>query len=78
MKWFVDSLRVEYGAESETLLIDIVRHVVVNVFQDDRARKSPVLQRYVLIAGIVNSQKHEIHQSLVLQALFIDWLFFEE
>ncbi|CDW80378.1 UNKNOWN [Stylonychia lemnae] len=78
LKWLVDSIKVQYGTDSETIMVDIVRHIVVNMVQDDSLRQSNILPRYVLIAGIINSQKHEILTCNTLQALFIDWLFFDE
>lgn len=78
LKWFIDSLKIEYARDSETMLVDIVRHLVVNVFTDERLRGLNILQRYVLIAGIINSQKNELQIGLVLQAVYIDWLFFDE
>lgn len=31
LKWFLDSINVEFGQESESILVDIVRYVIVNV-----------------------------------------------
>lgn len=31
VKWMLDSAGVQFGTESESLLIDIVRHIVVNI-----------------------------------------------
>eukprot|EP00347_Sterkiella_histriomuscorum_P022906 403336711 len=79
LKWFVDSLKVQYGSDSETIMVDIVRHIVVNVKQDQNiVRQYNILPKYVLIAGIINSQKHEILMSATMSAVFIDWLHFSE
>jgi len=39
---------------------------------------SNTLQRYTLIGHLISQQKHQLHQSYVLQALFIDWLYYDE
>ena len=58
LKWFLDSIYMEYGSESETLLVDIVRHIVVNICPTNEIIKSNILQRYVLIGNLITSQKH--------------------
>ena len=62
--------------------MDIVRHLVVN--EQGQSEEMPVqnpnspLTRADVISGIINAQKYPVMQSLVLQALFIDWLFYDE
>ncbi len=43
LKWFIDALKIEYGRDSETLLVDIVRHLVVNVSYDERMKQSHIM-----------------------------------
>lgn len=38
LKWFIDGLKIEYGRDSESMLVDIVRHLVVNVAHDERGK----------------------------------------
>jgi integrator complex subunit 3 len=75
LKWFLQSIGVEFGSESESLLVDIVRYIVVNIHpRNEIIFESNVIQRFVLIGYLIQSQSHPIHQSWVLQALFYDWL----
>ena len=55
LKWFLDSIGLEFGQESETLLVDIVRHVIVNVHPPNEIIfESGVFQRYVLIGNLIS------------------------
>ena len=46
---------IDFGKESESQLVDIVRHIVVNVTPTNEIIHSNVLQRYSLI-GLLISQ----------------------
>lgn len=78
LKWLMEFAGIEFGKESETLIVDIVRYVVVNVTPTNETIHSNTLQRYTLIGHLISQQKHQLHQSYVLQALFIDWLYYDE
>ena len=77
-QWLLDFAGVKFGTESESLLIDLVRFIVVNVQPTNEVIHSSNLQRFTLIGHFIAHQKHQIHKSWVLQALFIDWLYYEE
>lgn len=49
----LDSAGVAFGTESESLLVDIVRHIVVNITPTNEVIQSNVIQRYQLIGHIV-------------------------
>jgi len=54
MKWFLDSIGIEFGQESESLLIDIVRYVIVNVHPSNEIIfESEIFQRYVMIGNVI-------------------------
>ena len=78
LKWLMDFAGIDFGKESESQLVDIVRYIVVNVTPTNEIIHSNVLQRYSLIGLLISQQKHHVHQSYVLQALFIDWLYYDE
>ena len=78
LKWLLEFAGIEFGKESESLLVDMVRFIVVNVTPTNEIIHSAVLQRYTLIGHLISQQKHHLHQSYVLQALFIDWLYYDE
>mgnify|MGYP003695024817 CR=1 FL=1 len=79
LKWFLDSIGLEFGQESETLLVDIVRHVIVNVHPPNEIIfESGVFQRYVLIGNLIQQQAHQYVQPWVLQALFYDWICYDD
>lgn len=54
MKWFQESIGLQFGSEKENLLEDIVRYVVVNILPSNEVIVSDILQRFVLIGSIVN------------------------
>jgi hypothetical protein len=74
----LDSAGVQFGTESESLLIDIVRHIVVNITPTNEIIQSPILQRYTLIGHLITQSKVNLYRSWILQALFIDWLYYDE
>ena len=78
LKWLMEFAGIEFGKESETLIVDIVRYVVVNVTPTNETIHSNTLQRYTLIGHLISQQKHQLHKSYVLQALFIDWLYYDD
>ena len=43
VKWLLDSAGVEFGTESESLLIDMVRHIVVNITPSNEIIHSNIL-----------------------------------
>jgi hypothetical protein len=54
MKWLLDSIGMEYGTETEFLLVDIVRYIIVNVHPPNEIIfESDVFQRYVMIGNII-------------------------
>ena len=52
-KWLLDAAGVEFGTESESLLIDIVRYIVVNITPSNEIITSNILQRYTLIGHFI-------------------------
>lgn len=46
---------MEFGAESESLLIDYVRHIIVNIIPPNEIIQSKVYQRYMLIGFFLNN-----------------------
>jgi len=77
-KWMLDSAGVQFGTESESLLIDIVRHIVVNITPTNEIIQSSTLQRYTLIGHLITQSKVNLYRAWILQALFIDWLYYDE
>lgn len=78
MKWFLDSIGMEFGQESESLLVDIVRYVIVNVHPPNEIIfESEIFQRYVMIGNVISQQAHFVHQPWVLQAVFFDWICYD-
>jgi hypothetical protein len=77
-QWLLDFAGVKFGTESESLLIDLVRFIVVNVQPTNEVIHSSTLQRFTLIGHFIAHQKHQVHKSWVLQALFIDWLYYQD
>lgn len=77
-KWMLDSAGVYFGSESESLLIDIVRHIVVNVTPTNEIIQSSILQRYTMIGHLLQQTKSNIYKTWMLQALFIDWIYYDE
>jgi hypothetical protein len=53
MRWFLDQIKLEFGQESESMLVDIVRHVVVNIHPPDQVIQSDVYQRFMLIGNLI-------------------------
>ena len=74
----LESAGVQLGTDSEALLIDIVRFIVVNVFPNNEVIQSKTLQRYSLIGNLLNLSKNNLVKAWTLQALFIDWLYYDE
>lgn len=74
----LESAGVQLGTDSEALLIDIVRFIVVNVFPNNEVIQSKTLQRYSLIGHLLNLSKNNLVKAWTLQALFIDWLYYDE
>ena len=67
LKWFFDSIGLEFGQESESLLVDIVRYVIVNIHPPNEIIfESEVFQRYMFVGNIITHQAHFIHQPWVL------------
>lgn len=77
-KWMLDSAGVSFGTESESLLVDIVRHIVVNITPTNEVIQSSVIQRYQLVGHLVTQSKVSLYRSWILQSLFIDWLYYDE
>jgi len=77
-KWMLESAGVQLGTDSEALLIDIVRFIVVNVFPNNEVIQSKTLQRYCLIGHLLNLSKNNLVKAWTLQSLFIDWLYYDE
>lgn len=78
LKWFLDSIGMEFGNESESLLVDIIRYVIVNIHPPNEIIfESDVLKRYVMIGNLIQQQTHQVHQPWVLQAIFFDWLSYD-
>ena len=44
---------MEYGTETECLLVDIVRYIIVNIHPPNEIIISNVFQRYVMIGNII-------------------------
>ena len=74
----LESAGVQLGTDSEALLIDIVRFIVVNVFPNNEVIQSKTLQRYCLIGHLLNLSKNNLVKAWTLQSLFIDWLYYDE
>jgi len=54
LKWLLDFAGIEFGKESETQIVDIVRHIVVNVTPTNEIIHSNKLQRYTLIGHLIS------------------------
>lgn len=52
-RWMLDSAGIQFGTESESLLIDIVRFIVVNVTPPNEIIQSNILQRFSLIGHLI-------------------------
>jgi hypothetical protein len=78
LKWFLDSIGVEFGLESESILVDIVRYIIVNVHPPNEIIfGSEIFQRYMLIGNLIQQQAHFVHQPWVLQSIFFDWIMYD-
>jgi len=53
VKWLLDAAGIEFGTESESLLIDMVRHIVVNITPSNEIIHSNILQRYTLVGHFI-------------------------
>lgn len=54
LKWFLDSLGVEFGTQSESQIVDIIRFVIVNVHPPNEIIfETDVLKRYVMIGNLI-------------------------
>jgi hypothetical protein len=51
---------------------------VVNITPPNEIIQSKVLQRYTLIGHLFVQSKINLIRSWILQALFIDWLYYDE
>jgi hypothetical protein len=49
-KWLLDFAGVEFGTESEAILTDMVRYIVVSVLPSNEIIQSNITQRYQLIS----------------------------
>lgn len=94
LKWLQDSLQIETRRDSESIFIDIVRHIVLNTRSDPNMlvniaavngvvaagsnRVIKPISRSSLIKGILSSSSHSVINPLICQALYIDWLFFDQ
>lgn len=65
---------IESRKDSESIYIDIVRHITLNMRSELGSR---CVQRHTLLKGILSSVSHQVIQPLVWQALFLDWLYFD-
>ena len=54
LKWLIDFAGIEFGKESESQLIDIVRFIVVNITPPNEIIHSKTLQRYTLIGHLIS------------------------
>ena len=55
LKWLFDSIKLEVGTLSDSLLSDIARYIVVNVHPSNEIIfETNVLKRYVLVGNIIN------------------------
>ena len=54
LKWLMDFAGIDFGKESESQLVDIVRYIVVNVTPTNEIIHSNVLQRYSLIGLLIS------------------------
>ena len=58
-KWFLDSINVEFGQESESILVDIVRYVIVNVHPPNEIifgsgnHSDTIIQRFMFIGNLI-------------------------
>ena len=58
----MDSIGVEFGQESESLLVDVVRYIIVNVHPPNEIIfGSEVFQRYMMIGNLISQQAHFVH-----------------
>lgn len=54
MKWFLESINLVFGQESESMLVDIVRYIVVNVHPPNEIIfESGVYQRFMFIGSLI-------------------------
>lgn len=74
VKWLQDALMIEARRDSESIYIDIVRHITLNMRSELGSR---CVQRHTLLKGILSSVSHQVIQPLVWQALYLDWLYFD-
>lgn len=65
-KWMLDQAGVQFGTESESLLIDIVRHIVVNIAPSNEIIQSQILQRYTLIGHLITQSKVTLFKTCIL------------
>lgn len=54
LKWLLNFAGIEFGKESESLLVDIVRYIVVNVTPTNEIIHSTTLQRFTLIGHLIS------------------------
>jgi len=52
-KWLFDFAGIEFGTESESILTDMVRFIIVNVTPTNEIIRSDVCQRWQLISHLV-------------------------
>ena len=54
-QWLLEFAGVEFGTESESLLIDLVRFIVVNIQPTNEVIHSSMLQRFTLIGHFISN-----------------------
>ena len=53
LKWLLDFAGIEFGKESESILVDLVRYIVVNVTPHNDIIHSNILQRHKMIGMLI-------------------------
>ena len=54
LKWFLDSIGVEFGSESESILVDVIRYIIVNVHPPNEIIfGSEIFQRYMMLGNLI-------------------------
>lgn len=54
LKWMLEFAGIEFGKESESQIVDIVRYIVVNVTPTNEIIHSNILQRFALIGHLIS------------------------
>ena len=78
LNWILKEINFKSNTLSEIYIVDIIRYILCNTKDIYEDKNKFNLRRWIILGWCLNCMKSETIRVLAKQALFIDWIFFDE